>query len=25
VPELDRSLAALGDLRPNPQYAKGRI
>jgi hypothetical protein len=25
VPELDRLLAALGDLRPNPQYAKGRI
>lgn len=24
-PELDRLLAALGDLRPNPQYAKGRI
>jgi hypothetical protein len=24
-PELDRLLAALGDLRPNPQYAKGGI
>jgi hypothetical protein len=24
-PELDRLLAALGDVRPNPQYAKGGI
>lgn len=24
-PELDRPLAALGDLRPNPQYARGGI
>jgi hypothetical protein len=24
-PELDRLLAALGDLRPNPQYARGGI
>jgi hypothetical protein len=25
APELDLLLAALGDLRPNPQYAKGGI